>query len=135
MYSRSRRWSVPALVRELAPKHPEIMAPVTMKEALAIAAREGIRVAIADLPRRIRGRLIRVGDVVWIRIARHVPANARHVVIMHELAHFFRDDPGEMAAYMDDETFSRIEEFCDVFAWAVTSPARAFVIPSEEPPF
>lgn len=126
--SRSRRWSVPALIRELAPKHPEILQPVTLKEARTIAAREGIRIAVALLPERIRGRLVRIGDNVWIRIGRHVPHHERHIVIMHELAHFWRDDPGLMAAYMDDETVNPIEEFCEVFAWAVTSPARAFVL-------
>src|SRR5262245_36096834 len=132
MFSRSKRWSVPALIRELAPRHPEILAPVALAEATAIARREGILVAVAELPARVRGRLLRVEEQVWIRIGRHVPRNERHIVIMHELAHFWRDDPGVMCAYSDDETVNAIEEFADIFAWAVTSPAREYVLGQNE---
>lgn len=128
----SRRWSVPALVREKVKRHPELARPVTHYEAYTIAAREGIAIALVALPSRIRGRLIRVGERVWIQIGRHVPRNERHLVVMHELVHFWRDDPGVMCAYADHETVNQMEEFCEVFAWAVTSPARCFVIPTSE---
>ncbi len=130
---RSRRWSVPALVRELAPRHPELLRPVALDEARAIAQREGIRLIVVRLPERIRGRLVRIGERLWIQIGRHIPKHERHIVIMHELAHFWRDDPGLMTAYMDDETVDPMEEFCEVFAWAVTSPAREYVLGPEDP--
>lgn len=128
---RSKRLSVPALIRELARKHPELLRPVTMTDALTIADRERILVAVVDLPERIPGRLIRVGEQVWIRVNRSIAENARAFVVMHELTHFWRDDPGLMATYMDYETVSPMEEFCDVFAWYVTSPAREFVLDRE----
>ena len=105
---------------------------MTLVEACAMAERERVRIAVTELPECVRGRLIRVFDEVWIRIGRHVPESERHIVIMHELAHFWRDDPGVMCAYCDDQVVNEAEEFADIFAWAVTSPARGFVLRERE---
>lgn len=128
---RPRRLSVPRLVREQILRHPELAVPVTLREARAIAARERVGIVVTPLPNRIRGRLTRVGERVWIHVGRHVPKGEWHIVLMHELAHLWRDDPGIMCAYSDDETVNAMEEFCDVFAWAVTSPAREYALGRE----
>ena len=43
---------------------------------------------------------------------------------MHELCHFWRDDPGVPSYHSDGETGGARDEFADIFAWLVTSPAR-----------
>jgi hypothetical protein len=47
---------------------------------------------------------------------------------VHELCHYWRDDPGVMSYYSDDVgPSSAREEFADLFAWLVTSPARVHI--------
>lgn len=120
-----RRRSVPYFIRTMAERHPELRRPVTYAEFCAIAAREGIPVRVVPLSRP--ARLIRYGSSVAIQLSDRLPREERAIRGMHELCHFWRDDPGQPCYYDDDEAAAPLEQFADVFAWAVTSPARVFI--------
>lgn len=120
-----RRRSVPAFIRVMAERHPELRRQVGYGEFMAIAAREGIAVRV--LPLSHPARLLRIGDKVFIQLSEHASRKERTVLGMHELCHFWRDDPGQPCYYSDEHDLRPLEEFADVFAWCVTSPARVHV--------
>jgi hypothetical protein len=119
-----RRASVPALVRRLSRRHPELERQVLWEDATRICEREGIIIRLVVAP--FGARLARFGQFVAIQINRSLDEKARTVAAMHELAHFWRDDPGEPAYYLDlgDRRQDPREEFADIFAWYVTTPHR-----------
>ncbi len=120
-----RKRSVPHLIKTLAVRHPELREPVTYGGFLAIARREKVTVQILPLSRP--GRLIRVGAHVFVQLNKPQSIGDRTLAGMHELCHFWRDDPGEACYNVEDDALlSDAEEFADIFAWMVTSPARIF---------
>jgi len=123
--TRLRRRSVPHFIRAMAEKHPELRRQVTYAEFTTIAQREGIPIRIGNLSRP--ARLIRYGNHVEIQLSDRLSHKERTVRGMHELCHYWRDDPGQSCYYADDEVSLPLEEFADIFAWAVTSTARPFV--------
>ena len=108
----------------MAQVHPELSRPVLWADAQRIAEREGIVVQTVRLS--AEARLIRVGATPVLQLRRGLDARARTIAVMHELAHFWRDDPGEPAFYSDegDRRQDPREEFADIFAWYVTTPHR-----------
>lgn len=120
-----RRRSVPAFIRVMSERHRELRRPVVYGDFLAIAARECVPVRIVPLPRP--ARLIRCGQSACIQLSSRITRAERTVRGMHELCHFWRDDPGESCYYADEHDMRPLEDFADIFAWAVTSPARVFV--------
>ncbi len=118
----------------MAERHPELKEPVTYNGFLAIARRERITVMHGLLSRP--GRLIRIGEHVFIQLDRRRSRNEQCITGMHELCHFWRDDPGEPFYNAEDDALeSREEEFADIFAWIVTSPAGIFVRGLDDTPF
>lgn len=121
-----RRRSVPHFVRMMAERHPELRHQVTYAEFAAIAAREQIAVRVVpSLP--APARLVRVRDAAFIQLSDSTSRAERAILGMHELCHYWRDDPGQPCYYADEADLSPLEEFADIFAWCVTSPARVFV--------
>lgn len=121
-----RRNSVPAFIRKMAERHPEMREPVTYEGFQAIAAREHITVMHVRLSRP--ARLLRLGGDAFIQIHRSLSVVERTKYGMHELSHFWRDDPGFACYNVEDDAFkSPAEEFADIFAWVATSPARIFL--------
>lgn len=91
-----------------------------------MARREKITVMIGILSRP--GRLIRMGEHVFIQLDKRGNREQRAAAGMHELAHYWRDDPGDVCYHVEDDAFANpAEEFADIFAWVVTSPARIFL--------
>lgn len=117
-----RKWSVPRFVRKMTERHPELARQVLWPGFLAIAQREGVFVRVERLS--TAARLLRFGSDVYIQLNRSLEPNARTVFGMHELCHFWRDDPGEPCYYADDYSQHPREEFADIFAWYVTTPDR-----------
>lgn len=116
---------MPALVQALSERHPELKRPVVWDDFVLIAEREPVHVLVVRLSHE--GRLRRVGQHALTQLADRLSRAERIVWGMHERCHFWRDDPG-VACYFGDETDrSAGEEFADIFAWAVTPPARVFV--------
>lgn len=111
-------------MRRLAKRHPEFAGIVGWPEFSAICTREGLSVRVVPLPASQNGRLLRVGSHAFIRINQELPRVDRLLVGMHELCHWFRDDPGVPCYYDVIDGRSPDEEFCDVFAWYCISPAR-----------
>jgi len=123
-----KRRSVLALFRRVAGRHPELEAPVTWRVFEEIAAREHIVVRIRQLPEGRTGMLVRVGDDVVMFLSRLLKPNERLWVAMHEMAHFWADDPGEVCYYNIESDKSESEEFCERFAWYCVDPgAREFL--------
>lgn len=122
-----RRRGIVGILRHLASRHPELARPCVWDDFVRIAERERIGVSVVPLPACRPARLVRLGHRVFIQIARSLSREERTVLGFHELAHFWRDDPGVMCYYADQSDDAPREEFCDIFAWAVTSPARQFV--------
>jgi Zn-dependent peptidase ImmA (M78 family) len=123
-----RRSSPAALVRKMAERHPELRAIVGMPQLLAITDREGILVRFVDYSRSQHARLVRVYDQTFILINRQLSQAEQVMGGVHELCHYWRDDPGVMSYYSDDVgPSSAREEFADLFAWLVTSPARVHI--------
>ena len=123
-----RRRSTPALIRHLAKRHPELVRPCVWDDFVRIAEREEIVVRVVELPPWQQARMVRFGQRPFIQLSKRLTRDERTVVGFHELAHFWRDDPG-VACYhaeQDDRCHPR-EDFADIFAWAVTSPARQHV--------
>jgi hypothetical protein len=106
-------------------RHPELRRQVTYAEFTTIAAREGIPIRVGRLSRP--ARLIRYGHYVEIQLSEDLDHKERTVRGMHELCHFWRDDPGQPCYYADEEVNEPLERFADTFAWFVTSTARPFV--------
>lgn len=119
-----RRKSVPKLVRTLVPRHPEFARVIGWAEFKTICDREGIRLRISVLPPAFNARLVRLGQHPYIQINRALSHMERTFYGMHELCHYFRDDPGVPAYYADADGVGESEEFADIFAWYCTSPAR-----------
>lgn len=110
----------------MAQRHPELRRPVVWEGFTAIAQREGIRVRVVPLARP--ARLLRIGHRVFIQINESLTRYQRTLYGMHELCHFWRDDPGEPCYYAEEDGVpSAAEEFADIFAWAVTTEARQFI--------
>lgn len=128
-----RRRSVPTFIRVMGERHPELRKVIGYAEFLSIAAREEIAVRIVPLPRP--ARLVRLGSVAFIQISDRTSHAERTVLGMHELCHYWRDDPGQACFYADEEDLRPLEEFADIFAWVVTSPARIFVAGVREEDF
>lgn len=122
-----RRHSVPAFIERMAGRHPELHGQIRWQDFLAIATREHVDVHITPLSRP--ARLIRFGQHVCIQINRAVQnPMLRTRYGMHELAHFWRDDPGEPCYHSEEEWQpSECEDFADLFAWQTTSPAGKHV--------
>lgn len=112
-----RRRSVVHLVRRLSRRHPEFECPITWDGLEAICAREHITIRVHTLPAGEKGWLLRLGNYVTIRLARALPPHERLWTALHELAHFFSEDIGEMCMYADDDADTEQEEFCEIFAW------------------
>lgn len=69
-------------------------------------------------------RIMRLGDHVTIQLRRSLSPSEMARYGMHELCHFWRDDPGEPCYYAEDEDVETEDEhFADVFAWAAVSGA------------
>lgn len=121
-----RRKSVLRFVAALSERHPEMRQTVTWEAFEAIARRERIVVMLGVLSRP--GRLVRIGDHAYIQLDRRQTLAARTTAAMHELCHFWRDDPGEVCYHVEDDIESSdAENFADVFAWVTTSPAGVFL--------
>lgn len=121
-----RRHTVPAFIERMAGRHPELHGQVRWSDFEAICARERISVRVISLSRP--ARLVRFGQHVCIQISREVHSlMARARFGMHELSHFWRDDPGEPCYHSEQENGpSEAEDFADLFAWLTTSPAGKF---------
>lgn len=70
--------------------------------------------------------MLRYGHHVCIQLDRRLNRSARTTHGMHELCHAWRDDPGRAFYNVEDEVVTSSEDFADLFAWVVTSPARVF---------
>lgn len=117
-----REWSVPRFTRRLARRHPELERQVLWPDVEAFCRRERVllrRCAISD-----DARLLRFGQHVCIQLRRSLDEKAATIFAMHELCHFWRDDPGEPCYYADAHSQDPREEFADIFAWYVTTPDR-----------
>lgn len=117
-----RYWSVPRFVRQKSRQHPELLRQVLWPDFVRMAERESIRVRFESLSSQ--ARLLRFGSHVYIQIEKLLDQKARTIYGMHELCHFWRDDPGEPCYYADDYSQHPREEFADIFAWYVTTPDR-----------
>ncbi len=115
------------MIRQLAKRHPEMASACVWDDFVRICKRERVVVRVVRLPAGQAGRLVRADHHVFIQLSSHLRRDERTVVGFHELAHFWRDDPGVACYYSEDADFSPGEDFCDIFAWAVTSPARQYV--------
>src|SRR5687767_13366933 len=103
---------VTAFIQLIAERHPELRQPVTYHEFLAIAERESIGVGIVSLARH--ARLVLMGHSVFIQLNQSLSRAARTVYGMHELCHFWRDDPGEPCYNAEDTALaSPAENFAD----------------------
>jgi hypothetical protein len=122
-----RRHSVPVFIRRMVPRHPELARVVLWDDFVRMAQREKIAVRVVALPDAQKARLVRVGQHVFIQLNRLLSRDERTIWGMHELCHFWRDDPGVPCYYGDEHSQEPEEEFADVFAWAVTSYARVHV--------
>lgn len=120
-----RRKDYIPFLRALAKVHPELKRPVDWDAFGRIAQREGITVRVLPLPPGDHGQLVRVGRRVFIQISSAVPKQKRAEVGIHELTHYWRDDPGQAVYHSEDVwTASALEDFANTFAWLVTTPYR-----------
>jgi hypothetical protein len=122
-----RRRTVQGFVREMADRHPELQRVVDFQDMMAIANREGIHVRLDQLPEFQHGRLVRLWNQPFVLLNRRITRAEQTMAGMHELCHFWRDDPGVSSYYSDGETGGKADEFADIFAWLVTSPARVHI--------
>ena len=125
--ARLRRATVQGFVRTMAEKHPELQRVVGFREMMAIAKREGVVVKLDRLPEFQHGRLIRLWNQPYVLLNRRITRAQQTMAGMHELCHFWRDDPGVASYYSDGETGGKRDEFADLFAWIVASPARVHI--------
>jgi Zn-dependent peptidase ImmA (M78 family) len=106
----------------MARRHPELERQVLWPDVVQFCEREKIllrRAIISD-----EARLLRFGQHVCIQLSRQLDEKAATIFTMHELCHFWRDDPGEPCYYADSFSTDPREEFADIFAWYVTAPDR-----------
>lgn len=121
-----RRRNVMRFIRVMSERHPELRSLVGWTEFQRMAEREGITIEFRPLSRP--SRLIRFGARVAIQFDKKDPLRPRATDGMHELCHFWRDDPGVACYFLaEDGGASPSEEFANIFAWFVTSSARQFV--------
>lgn len=121
-----RRHDVVRFIHQMAKRHPELTSPVVWDGFVRMAARDGIRVRALPLSRP--ARLLRYGRYVCIQLDQRQNRTARTTYGMHELCHAWRDDPGRAFYHADDEVLTPpSEDFADLFARVVTSPARIFL--------
>ena len=120
-----RRHDVVPFVHQMARRHPELARPVVWIDFVRMAKRDRIEVQVVALSRP--ARLLRYGRYVCIQLQPTLSRSERTVYGMHELCHAWRDDPGR-AFYNANVEAARTpsEDFADLFAWVVTSPARVF---------
>lgn len=110
-------------VAEHAGRHPELLRQVQWPDVRTIAQREGIRVRRTPLSRP--GRLVRYGNTWEIQLADDLDQSRLAVVGCHELVHFWRDRLDEPALYAgEDWEHDPKEDFANLAAWYLTSPAR-----------
>jgi hypothetical protein len=117
-----RHWSVPRFVRRMSRRHPELERQVLWSDFMAMCAREQILVRFEHMS--AKARLVRYGADVFIQLNRRLDVKLPTIYGMHELCHFWRDDPGEQCYYADDYSQHPREEFADIFAWYVTTSDR-----------
>ena len=122
-----QRASVPGFVRRMAERHPELERVVGFRQMMAMARRDGVIVRLASMPPNQHGRLMRLWSNPFVLLNRRITRAQQTMAGMHELCHFWRDDPGQPSYYSDGETGGKRDEFADIFAWLVTSPARVHV--------
>lgn len=129
----SRAWLYPKsenprrFIEKMSVRHPELANLVGWDDAVRIAQRESIQVRVRPMPRKINGRLLRIGHHVFVSVNSTLTRAERTTTLVHELVHFWRDDPGVGAYYSDDVSLEPHEQFADVVAWILTSPAGKFV--------
>jgi hypothetical protein len=119
-----RRRSYIGFLRAMVARgHEELKRPVSWDDAVRIAHREGISVRVVPLSRP--AQLLRIGQRVFAQVSDRIPHEQRARELVHELTHFWRDDPG-VACYHSEEEWveSEQEDFANIFAWLVTSPHR-----------
>lgn len=122
---RVRRMSYARFAQAIYARHPEIRDVVTWESFTTMAHREGVRVRVVDLSRP--AQLLRVGHRSFIQVNAQQSRAARTEHGMHELVHFWRDDPGVPVYHAEDEWVASSEEdFANHFAWIVCSPSRIF---------
>lgn len=110
-------------VAALVPRHPELRRQVHWPDVRVIARREGVR--LRRLPLSRPGRLVRFGRTWEIQISDELDMSARAVVGVHELVHYWRDRMEEPAIYASEEwADDPKEDFANLVAWYLTSPAR-----------
>lgn len=101
---------------------------MTWTDVERVCARERIALRLRQLPGDEKGWLVRVDSYVSIRLSRHLNDADRLWTALHELAHYFVDDCGEMAMCADNGARSEGEEFCETFAWyCVNDGVRRFI--------
>lgn len=122
-----RRHGVTAFIRTMGERHPELKRLVLWDDMLRMANREGIFVRTVALPSAVKARLVRCGERAFIQINANLRREEQTIHGMHELVHFWRDDPGVACYYSDEISQATNEDFADIVAWAVTSPARVHV--------
>lgn len=122
-----RRTSVTGFVRRMAERHPELRDVVQFRDMFRMAQRDGVLVRLVRFPNSQHGRLARVMGHPFVMINRRSTRAEQTMAGMHELCHFWRDDPGVSSYYSDGETGGPRDEFADIFAWLVTSPARVYI--------
>jgi hypothetical protein len=125
----SRRRSVVALARRLAVRFPQFDRSIGWRDVEEICQREHIAIRVRSLPPGEKGWLVRVDSYVTIRLSRLLTKQEKLWTAVHELCHYFSDDPGEMCRYAaDSHEQSDTEEFCERFAWYCVDPgAREFL--------
>lgn len=120
-----RRFDVVPFIHEMARRHPELARPVVWIDFVRMAKRDGIRVSVIGLSRP--ARLIRFEGCVCIQLRSSLNRSERTKYGMHELCHAWRDDPGRSFYHAEEAGVrSPSEDFADLFAWVVTSPARVY---------
>jgi hypothetical protein len=122
-----RRASVTGFVRRMAERHPELRRVVGFKEMKAMALRDGVFVRLDRMPATQHGRLVRLWNQPYVLLNRRITRAEQTMAGMHELCHFWRDDPGQASFYSDGETGGKRDQFADIFAWTVCSPARVHI--------
>lgn len=110
-------------VAVLSTRHEELKRPVALPDMHRMAERERIVIQYLELPRP--ARLLRVGEAPYIQINRKEPARLWATYGMHELCHFWRDDPGEPCYHVGASwVASPSEDFAETFSWHVTQNPR-----------
>lgn len=110
----------------MARVHPELKRPVGWVEFIAICQRESITVRVRDLGGGQAAELVRLWGRVFIVINENTEKKERAQLGMHELTHYWRDDPKMPVYYATaDWRNSPEEDFANVFSWMVTTTPRS----------